>query len=308
MSPSRSLFILTLLLSPLFAVAAPTVVVSIQPLHSLVAAVTGSLTTPTLLIPAAQSPHGYHLKPSDAQALQQADLVVWVGDALETALSRSIANLSDRAQRISALQTPGMNLLDARAGGLHRDHSHPGDQPEDGDAHDPHLWLDPGNAAVLVNTVADHLQRLDPAHAAEYRDNAAATIERLQRLDQELTQQLAAVRQQPFLVLHDAFQYFEHHYHLNGLGAITVSPERRPGARRLTEIRTKLRTESDNGTPLCLFTEPQVRLRAVQRVMSGSDVRLGTLDPIGSGIPPGADAYFSMLRRNADALLECLKP
>jgi len=280
-------------------------VVTIQPLHSLVAAVLGDIADPQLLIPAAQSPHGFRLRPSDARALHGADLVVWVGESLETPLTRSIANLSQQATVISALTVDGMALLPTRAGGLHRDEQATGDH----DAHhhgswDPHLWLNPINGIPLVSAVAAQLQRLDPEHAERYRDNAAAVTERLRRLDQELNEALSPIRERPFLVLHDAFQYLERRYRLNSIGSLSVSPNRRPGARRLAALHRRLR---DSGA-VCLFSEPQVSTRTIDQLIAGTDTRLGSLDPIGTGIPPGPDAYFVMQERNARALIECLKP
>jgi zinc transport system substrate-binding protein len=293
------------LLLPAVALSAPRVVVTIQPLHSLVAGVLGDIAEPLLLIPAAQSPHGYRLRPSDARALNGADLVVWVGNSLETPLTRSIANLSQGATVISALQVDGMALLPTRAGGLHQDDQATGDH----DAHhhgsyDPHLWLNPVNGIALVTAVSAQLQRLDPDHARRYRNNAAAVSERLRALDRELSASLAPIRERPFLVLHDAFQYLERRYRLNSIGAIAVSPNRRPGARRLAALHRRLR---DSGA-VCLFSEPQVSTRTIDQLITGTDTRLGSLDPIGTGIPPGPEAYFTMQERNARSLIECLRP
>lgn len=309
---TRSLLLTLIMLLPAASHAAPNIIVSIQPLHSLVAAITAGVTDPTLLIPATQSPHGFRLRPSNAQALHRADLVLWVGEALETTLASTIDGLGGDITVISALDLPGMALLPARPGGLHSDHAdaehpdHPKGKRPSTPQHghiDPHLWLNPMNMLVLVDSVTAYLSKQDPDHATQYRHNAEQTRQRLQALDHDLQQRLGSIRAKPFLVLHDAFQYLEQHYRLNSIGSIAVSPDRRPGARRLASLRRRLR-DSDT---ICVFAEPQVSTRMVDNLTSDSNTRSGTLDPIGAGIPPGPEAYFQMLQANADALLECLR-
>ena len=313
MPVARSLLLTLLLLIPMLTTASPRIVVSIQPLHSLVSVLTEGLQPPTLLIPAAQSPHGFRLRPSNALALHRADLVIWVGESLETSLAHSIDGLGADTTVISALALPGMALLAARAGGLH---SHDADPPHDdapqghpkglkqpaSNATDPHFWLNPENMQVLVDAIAARLASMDPGNAQRYHDNAATARQRLTVLDSELQQTLTPLRQRPFLVVHDAFQYLEQRYRLNSIGSITVSPERRPGARRLVALRRLIR-DSD---ALCLFAEPQVSRSAIDSLISASNTRSGTLDPIGTKLQPGVNAYFKMLRANAEALRRCL--
>lgn len=313
MNASRVLiFYLVLLMSPVHATTdtppkatasvAPQVVVTISPLHSLVAAVGADRLVPTLLIPPSQSPHGFRLRPSNAQALQRADVVVWVGTALETALAGSIGGLDPATHVISALQLPGMTLLQSRSGGVHQQHIK-GKQANP-EHTDPHLWLNPANAMVLVDALVQQLSALDPDYAALYQRNGQLVRQRLRDLDAELQQRLAPIHERPFLVLHDAFQYLEQRYHLNDVGSIAVSPERRPSARRLVALRRLIR-DSD---ALCLFREPQASAKVLDSLTSESNTRSGTLDPIGASLPPGPDAYFQMQRDNADALTACLTP
>jgi len=312
MPPIRALLLSIIMLLPATNHAAPNIIVSIQPLHSLVAAITTDVTEPTLLIPATQSPHGFRLRPSNALALHHADLVLWVGETLETTLAGTIDGLEDDITVISALDLPGMALLSARPGGLHADHAdaehhgHPKGKrpPRPANAHiDPHLWLNPQNMLVLMDAIASWLSNQDPEHAEQYQRNAEQTRQRLQTLDSELQTDLDPIRSKPFLVLHDAFQYLEQHYRLNSIGSIAVSPDRRPGARRLVSLRRRLR-DSD---AICLFAEPQVSRRVIDSLTDGSNTRTGILDPIGANITPGPDAYFQMLQNNADALLNCLE-
>ena len=110
------------------------------------------------------------------------------------------------------------------------------------------------------------------------------------------------MRAAPFIVLHDAFQYFEKHYGLSGAGAIAVAPGRRPGARRLHAIRKRIREAGAR----CVFGEPQFQAGLVAVAAGGTPARTAVLDPLGAALPPGADAYFDLMRALAESLRACL--
>lgn len=167
---------------------------------------------------------------------------------------------------------------------------------------DGHLWLNPENARIIARGVAESLAEIDPARAATYLENAERYGMRLAALDAELRQRLAPVADRPYIVLHDAYQYFEQRFGLAAAGSIAVNPERRPGARRIREMRAKV---SDLGAR-CVFGEPQYRAAIVEVVVDGTGARIGSLDPLGADVPPGGDAYFTMMRDLADSLTRCL--
>lgn len=285
------------------AVAAPKVVASLKPLHSLVAGVMAGLGEPGLLIAGGGSPHGASLRPSQARALSKADLVFWVGAELEGALIKPIAALAGGARVVALAEAPGLTLLEAREGGRWEAHDEGPGEAADG-PRDLHLWLDPDNGRRIIDVAAQALSAADPANAALYHRNAADMTTRLEALDRELAARLAAARSRPFVVFHDAYQYFERHYGLNAAGAITVNPERPPGARRLREIRAKI---GELGA-VCLFSEPQFEPALVDTVIQGTAARTGTLDPLGAALPAGPEAYFELLRGLAGALTTCLTP
>ncbi|MCG8428454.1 MAG: zinc ABC transporter substrate-binding protein, partial [Chromatiales bacterium] len=166
------------LASPLFA--APKVVVSIKPIHSLVAGVMEGVAEPELLIRGGQSPHTFSLAPSDARKLSKADMVVWVGERLETPLAKTLQAIADDAKVIELISQPGMQRVAMREGGAwdkhnhdehdqheHGEHEPKHDEAEHADAHedgvDPHLWLSPKNAAQIVRVVSEHLIQVDKA-------------------------------------------------------------------------------------------------------------------------------------------------
>lgn len=295
------------------AAETPRVVVSILPVHSLVAAVMEGLGAPHLLIRGGASPHDASLRPSDARALSAADLVIWVGPGLETFLEKPLAALAGAARAIVLTEAPGMRLLAGRPGGAFEAHGTTsgaakkwrGHDAEDGhQALNPHLWLDPENAARIVRIAAQALSALDPANAAAYGANAARLEARLDDLDRALRDRLAPVAGVPYVVYHDATAYLEARYGLRAMGALTVNPAVPPGARRLAALRRRM---VETGAA-CLFAEPRFRPALVAAVIEGTGARAGTLDPLGADTAPGPEAYFALMRALADDLVACLKP
>lgn len=289
---------------------APAVVASVKPVHALVAAVMAGIGEPTLLVRGAGSPHSHALRPSEARTLQDADLVFWVGGALETFLARPLATLARDARVVTLLDAPGVTLLESRRGGAWgEDHEHEHDDPalagDAGRAHGPidgHIWLDPANARAIVAAAVAALSERDPANARTYQANGRATLDRIDVLEAELRRTLAPIRDRPYLVFHDAYHYFEDRFGLAAAGAITVSPDLRPGARRLVEVR---RVIEDRGAR-CVFSEPQFEPRLVDIVTEGLPVGRGVLDPLGADLEPGPDLYPRLMRQLAAGLNACL--
>jgi zinc transport system substrate-binding protein len=293
------------------AAAAPRVVVTVKPLHSLVAGVMAGVGEPALIIRGAGSPHVYNLKPSEAQLLAGAQVVFWVGESLETFLAKPLATLGAQARVVQAMQAPGIALLPGRAGGAwgegEEDAAHGISRavPAGREGHatvDAHLWLDPANARAIARQAAQVLGEVDPGNRARYAANAAALAARIDGLDADLKAALAPARGRPFVVFHDAYQYFEKSYGLDAVGAVAVSPERAPGARRVRQIRAAIR----DSRARCVFSEPQFSPALLATLVEGTDARLGTLDPLGAGVPAGPDAYFALMRALGASLAGCL--
>ena len=304
------------------------VVVSIKPVHSLVAGVMEGLGEPVLLVQGAGSEHSYSLRPSQARALDQADVVFWMGETMETFLIKPLQALSGDAKVVALWQTPGLPLLPTREGGMWEEHDH-GDEHaeaheaegEHAEAHeeesghaeaheeehahgetDMHVWLDPGNAKVLVAAIATTLSDADPGNASTYQANAARLDQRLDELDRSLQGRLAAVADRPYVVFHDAYQYFEHRYGVRAVGAITINPTVRPGAQRLGAIRERL----EHLDAACVFAEPQFEPALVETLIEGTSAGKGVLDPLGAAVEEGPDQYFGLMQGLADSLVQCL--
>ena len=292
---------------PLAAAAEPPrVVVSIKPLHSLVASVMDGVGAPALLVRTSADPHSYTLKPSEAQALNAAQFVVWSGPGVETCLEKPLAALAGKARILRLDREKSLKLLKAREGGLWEGEDHGGHKHTHGHAHgeiDGHVWLDPDNAAAIVRAAARELSQLDAGNAAAYAANADKTVAALKALDADLRRQLAPLKGKRFVVSHDSIQYFEKRYGLAAAGSISISPDRPPSARRLYEIRSRILRDK----VVCVFGEPQVPDSLVKAAVEGTKARTGQIDTDGGiAVPEGKDAYVAMMRNVGKALADCL--
>lgn len=296
------------------AVAGPAVLASIAPVHSLAAAVMQGVGVPRLLVPAGYSPHAWALRPSDARAIQSADLVVWVGPGLEDFVARALGNLVPADRVLTLRDIDGLELLPLRRGadgsadegdeGDDGEHGHDHDHDHEGDGIDTHLWLDPRNAARVADRIAEVLAMRDPAHADVYRTNAAALRERLAALEVRIAARLAPHAGSRFIVFHDAYQYFERRFGLAAPGVMSVSAEVSPGADRIRRLRDRVRA----GGVACVFIEPQFPAAVARTLIDGTAARVGRLDPLGAGLEPGPDLYPALLEAMAESFADCLGP
>lgn len=288
----------------------PRVVVTIKPIHALVAAVMGELGSPTLIVKGAASPHSYSLRPSDAGAIEAADVIFWTGHDLEVFLADALTTLAPRATVVELGDVPGLDLLPARAGGMFEPHEEEGEAHHHGDeahdhgagAYDMHMFLDPANAKVMVTAIAETLGAADPANAATYVANAEAENAALDRLAEDIAARLAPLRERPFVVFHDAYQYFERRFGLTVAGSITVSPDTMPGADRIASVRDRLRSLGAT----CVFAEPQFDPRIVDVLIEGTPTSKGVLDPEGANLAEGPGLYAALLTGLADSIVGCL--
>lgn len=292
--------------------AAPKVLATTKPIHALVSAVMAGVAEPELLVKGAASAHTYSLRPSDARALEAAEILFLTGHGMELFLEDALETLAVEARVVALSDAPDIVLRPVREGGAFDAHAdHEDDHGHEGHDHDEeapdehadmHYWLDPQNAALMVRHVAGVLAEADPGNAAAYTENAAAEMERLALLSAEIDVVLAPVRSQPIVVFHDAIQYFEARFSLHVAGSITVNPDVPPGAQRIAELREHL-AELAAG---CVFAEPQFEPAVVETIAEGTGARIGVLDPEGAGLEPGPGLYDALLRGLAASIVDCL--
>lgn len=339
-----------LFLTPALASAAPDVVVSVKPIHSLVASIMKGVGEPSLIVEGAASPHTYTLKPSNARALENADLVFWVGPGLEAFLEKPLEALPKDAKVVELEDAAGLTKLPFREGGAFEGHDH-GEHAEEGGEHahgeaeehghdhaheeghdhgaekseasdghddhahgdhahgehghggiDMHLWLDPTNAKAMAADIAKSLAEVDPSNKSTYEANLTTLNAEIDALDAEIAAQLKPVLEKPFIVFHDAYQYFEKRYGVRVAGSVTVSPETMPGAERLSAIHAKI----EELGAACVFAEPQFEPKLIGVVTEGTEAKSGVLDPEGGALDAGPALYGQLMRNLATAMSTCL--
>jgi zinc transport system substrate-binding protein len=314
-------YIITLLLSATPALAeVPSVVTDIPPIHSLVSQVMGDLGQPELLLAKGADEHDFQLKPSQAGAVADAGLVVWIGPELTPWLESALESRPEGAAALALLDAEGTMVreydevgedghgeeghdeaghADHTEKAADHDHAHEG---HDHDGADPHAWLDPDNAQAWLGLIAAELARLDPENAATYAANAAVAAEGIAATDAEVAAILAPVQGKPIVTFHDAFGYFAGHYGLTIIGSIAEGDAATPGAARLAELRGMI----EAGEVLCLFPEAQHDPALVAQMAEGTGARIGAaLDPVGSSLETGPGAYAALLTGLAQTIAEC---
>lgn len=328
-----SVALASLLAGPALA-EVPRVVTDLPPVHSLVAQVMGDLGEPDLLLGQGADPHSFQLRPSQARALANADLVVWIGPVMTRWLERALEGR--KGEELRLMQVAGTHLQDFGEGAAHdhaghghdhadEDHDHAGeghdhadeghsqgDEAHDHGAHeghshtglDPHAWLDPENAQLWLTAVARELGHLDPENAATYAANAEAARAALAELDRETAARLDEARNQPFYVFHDAYGYFAGHYGLTVQGSVSAGDAAAPGAAHLADLRAEMA-----GTPRCIFPEAQHDAKLARQIAQETGAKAGpALDPSGSTLEPGPQLYANLIRGLADGILSCVAP
>jgi zinc transport system substrate-binding protein len=282
------------------ATSSPSVVATIPPLHALVESVAGDRFEPALLLRQQQSPHDYRLTPAAARLLSASDLVVWIGPGLETQAALPLRSLAPPERRLDLGARPELRLLPLRGGGAW-EHGHEHEHAADHADADSHLWLDADNAVAIVEILASRLAGLDAAHAETYRINATRAASAIRAADTAVRERLRAARPRPYWVLHDSLQYFEKRYGLEGAGAIMVSPDRTPGAKRLLELRAQLRTQNIG----CILYEERYGRRWIETLIEGTEVKAIAVDPLGLDLEPGPDFYPKLLLGLAEQIAKC---
>ena len=298
----------------------PQVAVDIAPVHSLVARVMDGVGTPDLIIQPGASPHEYSLRPSEAAALQNANLVFWIGPDLTPWLIDTIKTLAPDAAVTALMEADGTIKLEFREGALFEAHAHEDDDDhvdeahDDHDdeetgheghgqgAHDPHAWLSPQNAMTWLNVIAGQLSAADPDNAGAYFTNAAAGRTEMEALIGEVIATLDPVRDGQFLVFHDAYQYFEMDFDFPASGAISIGDASDPSPARIAEIRDRIAEQGID----CVLAEPQFNPGLVATVLDGTEAGTGMLDPLGSDLEPGPALYSQLIRNLSTALAGCM--
>ena len=317
---------------------------------------------PDLIVDGYASPHGFSMKPSHAKMLQNADLIFWVGEDLESFLEKPLSSIAKKAEKIELMEIKGLNVLKFRERNIfdehdHDDHDDHGKKKDDHDDHDhddhgkkeddhddhdhddhgkkeehddhddhddhgkkeehddhddhdeheghahgeydPHIWLDPMNAKVILNEMAEHLIENDPKNEAKYKSNLDKALKDIDKLTIDVMTELS--NSVSSIVFHDAYQYFEKRFNVNILGAFTVNTDVMPGAEQLAEIREII----EHDKVACVFSEPQFNPDIIKAVAKDMNIKTGVVDPLGATLDPGKDLYFKLIRNMSASFKGC---
>jgi len=312
------------------------VVASIKPIHSLASYLMDGVGKPDLIVDGYASPHGFALKPSHAKMLQNADLIFWVGEDLESFLEKPLKSIAKKAEKIELIQIKGLNRLEFRERNIfeghddhkehghkedkhddhkehghkedkhddHKEHGHKEDKHDDhhGHAHgeyDPHIWLDPINAKIILSEMANHLIENDQENTSKYKANLKKAHKDLDKLTKKVKSDLN--KDFKSIVFHDAYQYFEKRFGVNVLGAFTVNTDVLPGAEQLSEIREVIEHEKVS----CVFSEPQFNPDIIKAVAKDTNIKTGIIDPLGATLNPGKTLYFDLISNMSKSFKGC---
>ncbi|KEY43592.1 zinc ABC transporter substrate-binding protein ZnuA [Pantoea agglomerans] len=284
------------------------VVASLKPVGFIAAAIADGVTPVDVLLPDGASEHDYSLRPSDAKRLKNADLVVWVGPEMEAFMAKSAAELPAQ-KNLAMVNIDGVKPLLISGSEDEDEHTAEKSEEQDADAHhhhhgefNMHLWLSPEIARKTAVAIHGKLLELMPQDKAKLDANLQQFEVALADTDKRVSAQLAPVRNKGYFVFHDAYTYFEKQYGLSPTGHFTVNPEIQPGAQRLHQIRTQLVEQK----AVCVFAEPQFRPAVIDAVARGTQVRKGTLDPLGTDISLAKDSYVKFLSQLSSQYESCL--
>ena len=318
------------------------VITTIQPINSLVSAVIGNTGKTISLIPAEISPHEFKLKPSDAKKMQEGNIIFYISKHLESDVVKVFDNLPKNIKIVDLLEETGIEHLSIRDNEAwerhdhhghddHDDHDKHGKKHDDHDDHDKHgkkhddhdhdkhakkhddhddhqtkddvhIWLSPDNAIKIINKANKVLSLYYPQNAKIYDENTKIMIDKINKLKAELTKDLAPIKDKPYVVFHDAYQYFEKAFGLNAVGSVALEGDIASSPKQVSYIKEKIVKLKAS----CVFQEPQFDSKLVKIVVEGTNAQIGTLDPLGVGIKDEKDFYLQLLRNMAKSLKECL--
>ena len=312
------------------------VVTTIKPLHSLISNVMDGVGEPSLIIEGSTSPHSFVLKPSHAKMIEQADIIFWIGEDIETFMEKPLESIAKNAKKISFMELTSIEKLKFREENIfdhddHEDHGHGEDKDHDDHGHgekkdhddhghgedkdhddhghgheghhhgefDGHIWLDPANAKEMLHEIAHELADLDPDNASKYESNADQAIKSIDKMIKDIDTNIN--KDAKFIVFHDAYQYFETRFGVMTAGALTLNTDVLPGAKQISEIQ-KVITERDIK---CIFSEPQFNPKIIETIAQDTGIKTGVLDPLGSIFDANKMQYFKLINDLGNKLKDC---
>ncbi|WP_348666509.1 zinc ABC transporter substrate-binding protein ZnuA [Arsenophonus symbiont of Ornithomya chloropus] len=299
---------LVFLLSIFFNIEA-NVITSIRPLGFIASAITHNITDVEILLPDTVSPHHYFLKPSDLKKIKKADLFIWIGPDMESFLRKLLVNfpnekkitlMEESAIKKFLLKSNNIALLKNKS--VYNNGNFYFSEDNIHSTYNVHIWLSPDIARITAKIIYDRLIILYPTYQNQLDLNLNKFYSELTQTDKYIAKMLKSVVDKEYFVFHDAYNYFEKHYHLSSLGYFTINPIIQPGAKKLYKIRRILTQKN----AMCIFIEPQFKANVITTAIKGIDIKMGILDPLGSSIALNKNSYVEFLKVLSHQFKNCL--
>ena len=270
------------------------IVVTIPVLKDLTEQVGGAHVHVLSLLSGLENEHTYSPKPSDIIAVRKARLLVEIGVGLEVWVSALVKNAGSPSLRV---------ITTSKGIGLIRDSGREDGQQVEDDQHDgnPHIWLDPENAKIMLRHITEALIKVDPSHASEYRDNQAAYLRQLDQLQADLLERLKPITDRRILVYHPAWPYFARRFGFRIVDEVVTQSGAEPSAHHLQMLISRIRKDRIR----VIVSEPQMSQKIPDMLGRETGARVVVLSPL-PGAVPGTETYVDLLRYNVMQLADAL--
>ncbi|HOP16376.1 MAG TPA: SCO family protein [Gammaproteobacteria bacterium] len=267
----------------------PRVVVSIKPLHSLLAGLMRGIADPVLLIDGSTVPWEFHPDSAQAEAIEKADILIWSGPELEPGLAAALAQARPHGREFEVLASELLKVLPAR---------------QDETKRDPFFWLDSRNMLILLDGFAELMIDIDPDRASAYERNWQRMAEALSVIDRVMEFGYRDVSGAPVFFYHDTHQYFEQAYAMHVAGSVVdVNGAESTDTARLLATHGRVLAVGAS----CVFTEKGLQEPYLDLLIDGTGAEVVELDSLGAGLPAGADLYVDLMRNNFSAISDCVR-
>jgi zinc transport system substrate-binding protein len=281
-------------LSPAQAFAAVEVAVSIKPLQLITQTIVGDRGSVLSLMPAQSSPHHFTLSPSDRLAIESSDLIIYVGEELETEFDSVMMQLKTDKNILRLLDLA--NLLRLNLAGEPVQGTLKGNQ-----RFDPHIWLNTQNVLTIAEEIRDRLVDIDPEGQMAFNANYNQFAKRVISLKTQWQQRLQTSPRTSYMVFHNAFAYFEFEFGLEHVLTMVEDSEVPPGARQMLKVRQSIYDLN----PSCLLLDAAANEALISTLMSKQTVTMVQIDLLGANLAEG-EGYEHLMENLVNGFSLCL--
>lgn len=248
------------------------VVVTILPQAKFVENVGGERVNITVMVPPGANVHIYEPSPSQMVALAKAEMYAKVGSGIEFELVWMGKLLAANKDMLVVDCSQGIELQE-----MIGEHEHEGEHEEEEPEHggmDPHVWMSPLNAQIMVRNICDGLIQVDPNNQTYYEQNRDAYLQKLADLDRDIRDGLSGMTNRRFMVYHPAFSYFAKEYEL------TMLPIEEEGKEPTAAGLAHLIEQAKEREIKVIFAEPQFNPQSAEVIAEAIGGRVVFIDPL----------------------------